>query len=100
MWAWAIARPTALAIPAKSAPRDIPFSRLTLTQGSGGDLDTVCDAQLGVTRGDRVDLTESLQVVHRHLVPAEVEHDVLKDTTGDISWGLQRSSYKSLRVSV
>lgn len=35
----------------------------TLTERTGGDLDTIGVANLGVTRGQGADLTESLQVV-------------------------------------
>lgn len=35
-----------------------PSTKLTLSERTGGDLDTVGDAELGVTRGDRVELTE------------------------------------------
>ena len=33
-------------------------SNLTLSERSGGDLDSLGDSELGVTRGDRVELTE------------------------------------------
>jgi len=36
----------------------------TLTEGTGGDLDTVSDTDLGVTWGDGVDLSEVLEVIH------------------------------------
>jgi hypothetical protein len=55
----------------------------TLSERTGGDLDTVSDTNLGVTRGDGVDLSEVLQVVHGQLVTTEVEQDVLEDTTVD-----------------
>lgn len=51
---------------------------LTLTKGTSGHLDTVSDAELGVARGDRVDLAEALEVVHAQLVAEEVEHNVLE----------------------
>lgn len=50
----------------------------TLAEGAGGDLDTVRDTNLGVTGGDRVDLSERLEVVHRDVVARQVEHDVLQ----------------------
>ena len=52
----------------------------TLAQGTRGDFNTVRDAHLGVTRGDRVNLPKVLQVVHRHLVAGQVEHNVLQRT--------------------
>jgi hypothetical protein len=36
----------------------------TLTERSGGNLNTVSDTDLGVTRGDGVDLSEVLEVIH------------------------------------
>jgi hypothetical protein len=53
----------------------------TLTQRSSGDLDSVRHADLGVTRGDAVQLPERLQVVHLDLVTHQVEHDVLQSTS-------------------
>lgn len=53
----------------------------TLSERTGGDLDTVSDTDLGVTRGDGVDLSEVLQVVHGQLVSTEVEQDVLENTS-------------------
>jgi hypothetical protein len=35
-----------------------PSTQLTLSERTGGDLDTVGNTELGVTRGDRVELTE------------------------------------------
>jgi hypothetical protein len=55
----------------------------TLSERTGGNLDTVSDTNLGVTGGDGVDLSEVLQVVHGQLVTTEVEQDVLEDTTVD-----------------
>jgi hypothetical protein len=49
-----------------------------LTERTGGDLDTGSDVDFGVTRGDGVDLTESLEVIHGDLVTKEVKHDVLQ----------------------
>jgi hypothetical protein len=53
----------------------------TLTEGTGSDLNTVSDTNLGVTGGDGVDLSEVLEVIHGELVATEVEQDVLEDTT-------------------
>lgn len=87
MWAWAIARPTALAIPKLSVGVTKSTGSLhTLTKRTGGDFDTVGDTVLGVTWGDGTDLSELLQVVHLDIVAREVEHDVLQSATGIVSW--------------
>jgi hypothetical protein len=53
----------------------------TLTKRTSGDLDTLSDTGFWVTRGDGVDLSECLEVIHGDLVACEVEHDVLEGTS-------------------
>jgi len=77
-----MARPTALAIPDEVSTLLLcRFCERTLTERTGGDLDTVGDTVLGVTWGDGTDLTELLEVIHGDLVAGKVEHDVLQSTT-------------------
>ena len=62
---------------------------------------TVGVPRLGVTRRQRADLTELLEVVHGELVAHQVQHDVLKGATGvNLSGGLQDARKGNLRVSV
>ena len=54
-----------------------------------------------VTGGQRVQLTELLEIVHGELVAHQVQHDVLKGATGvNLSGGLQDERKGNLRVSV
>jgi len=53
----------------------------TLAERAGGDLDTVRDAELRVAGRDGVELAELLEVVHRQLVPEEVQDNVLEGTS-------------------
>ena len=52
----------------------------TLTQRSRGNLDSISHPNLGVSRGNTVQLPKRLEVLHRDLVTHEVEHDVLERT--------------------
>ena len=52
----------------------------SLTQRSRSHLDPISHPNLGVSRGDTVQLSERLEVFHRDLVTHEVEHDVLERT--------------------
>ena len=80
-----MARPTALAIPEVSLGYFETGVPPTLTKRTGGDLNTLGDTVLGVTRGDGTDLSELLEVVHADLVAGQVEHDVLQSATGHVS---------------
>lgn len=53
----------------------------TLAERTGGDFNTVSVSGFWVTGGQRVDLTEGLQVIHGELVTQEVEEDVLESAT-------------------
>lgn len=52
----------------------------TLTEGTGGNLDSLGNTDFRVTRGDRVQLPELLQVIHGDLVAQKVQHGVLQRT--------------------
>ena len=52
--------------------------RDALAKRTSGDFDTISVAGFGVTRSQRVDLTELLEVVQGQLVTQEMEQDVLK----------------------
>lgn len=54
----------------------------TLSERTGGNFDAVGVAGLGVTRSQRVELTEVLQVVHGELEAKKVEKNVLEGTSG------------------
>lgn len=86
MWAWAIARPTALEIPIKKCEYQLQTwfhrsERLTLTKGTGGNLNARGNTNFGVTGGDRVNLTELLEVLHGDFVASKVKKNVLESTT-------------------
>lgn len=55
---------------------------LTLTKGTSGNLNTGGNTNFGVTGGDRVNLTELLEVLHRDFVASKVKKNVLESTTG------------------
>ena len=52
--------------------------RDALPERAGRDLDTVGDPDLGVARGETIDLAEVLEVVERELIAREVQHGVLQ----------------------
>ena len=55
--------------------------REALAKRTGGDLDAIRVSSLGVTRGQRAELTEVLEVVERKLEAEQVEEDVLEGAT-------------------
>jgi hypothetical protein len=75
-----MARPTALAIPIYEPCSCYNAQTLTLTERTGGNLDTVSDTVFRVTWGDGTDLSELLEVVHLDVVARKVKHDVLEGT--------------------
>lgn len=52
--------------------------RETLTQGTSGNLDTIGMTRFWVTRGQRTNLTEVLQVVKGEFVAAKMEQNILQ----------------------
>lgn len=55
--------------------------RKALAERTGGDLDAIGVASLGVTRGQRVELTEGLQVVKGQLEAEQMKENVLQSTS-------------------
>lgn len=55
--------------------------REALAERASGDLDTIGVSGLGVTRSERIKLTEVLEVVKRQLEAKEVEVDVLQSAS-------------------
>jgi hypothetical protein len=51
-----------------------------LTERSRSNLDPIGHTDLGVSRGNTVQLPKRLEVFHRDLVAHQVEHDVLERT--------------------
>lgn len=53
----------------------------SLTKRAGRDLNAIGVASLGMTRCERAELTELLQIIHRQLEAKKMEENVLQSTS-------------------
>lgn len=71
-----------------------------LAKRASGDLDTIGVVVLGVTRRQRVELTEVFEVIERELVALEVEEDVEENASGPASIRDRSETGSDSRMSI